>query len=200
PTMTRSWVGLNTLACFPCMVAPWSPQSPNSYENSYYGQECYQSWFVSRQIGCPTRPTTGLPHKGKLAYESVLRTGCLGGRGRLGAAAPVASAASRAVARNVLGGRLWQRRPRVGWRAAGVPAVVGLVRLDAAEALPPVSAVMTRHALIGFRGLMVQALSEKHNSFLRPLKKKGFQEERVTTIGLYDIGKSHDPGIQQEPP
>ena len=26
-----------------------------------------------------------------------------------------------------------------------------------------------------------------------------FKEERVTTIGLYDIGKSHDPGIQQEP-
>ena len=46
---------------------------------------------------------------------------------------------------------------------------------------------------------MLQALSEKHNSFLRPLKKKGFREERVTTIGLYDIGKSHDPGIQQEP-
>jgi hypothetical protein len=55
-------------------------------------------------------------------------------------------------------------------------------------------------ALIGFQGLMLQALSEKHNSFLRPLKKKGFKEERVTTIGLYDIGKSHDPGIQQEPP
>ena len=34
---------------------------------------------------------------------------------------------------------------------------------------------------------------------LRPLKKKGFKEKRVTTIGLYDIGKSHDPGIQQEP-
>jgi hypothetical protein len=46
---------------------------------------------------------------------------------------------------------------------------------------------------------MLQAWSEKHNSFLRPLKKKGFKEERVTTIGLYDIGKSHDPGIQQEP-
>src|SRR6266568_4798063 len=46
---------------------------------------------------------------------------------------------------------------------------------------------------------MLQALSEKHNSFLRPLKKKGFKEERVTTIGLYDIDKSHDPGIQQEP-
>src|SRR2546426_8536606 len=54
-------------------------------------------------------------------------------------------------------------------------------------------------ALIGFRGLMLQALSEKHNSFLRPLKKKGFKEERVTTMGLYDLGKSHDPGIQQEP-
>ena len=35
--------------------------------------------------------------------------------------------------------------------------------------------------------------------YLRPLKKKGFKEERVTTMGLYDIGKSHDPGIQQEP-
>jgi len=46
---------------------------------------------------------------------------------------------------------------------------------------------------------MLQAWSEKHNSFLRPLKKKGFKEERVTTIGLYVIGKSHDPGIQQEP-
>src|SRR5438132_13578494 len=46
---------------------------------------------------------------------------------------------------------------------------------------------------------MLQALSEKHNSFLRPLKKKGFKEKRVTIIGLYDIGKSHDPGIQQEP-
>jgi len=26
--------------------------------------------------------------------------------------------------------------------------------------------------------------------YLRPLKKKGFKEERVTTIGLYDSGKS----------
>jgi hypothetical protein len=32
-------------------------------------------------------------------------------------------------------------------------------------------------------------LSQKHNSFLRPLKKKGFKEERVTTIGVYDIAK-----------
>jgi hypothetical protein len=47
---------------------------------------------------------------------------------------------------------------------------------------------------------MLQALFKKHNSFLRPLKKKGFKEERVTTMGLYDLGKSHDPGIQQEPP
>jgi hypothetical protein len=42
-------------------------------------------------------------------------------------------------------------------------------------------------------------LSERHNPFLRPLKKKGFKEERVTTMGVYDIGTSHDPGIQQEP-
>jgi hypothetical protein len=46
---------------------------------------------------------------------------------------------------------------------------------------------------------MLQTLSEKHNPFLRLLKKKGFKEERVTTIGLYDIGKSHAPEIQQEP-
>jgi hypothetical protein len=26
--------------------------------------------------------------------------------------------------------------------------------------------------------------------YLRPLKKKGFKEERATTIGLYDSGKS----------
>jgi len=40
--------------------------------------------------------------------------------------------------------------------------------------------------------LRLQALSEKHNSFLRPLKKKGCKKERVTIMGLYDIGKSHD--------
>jgi hypothetical protein len=65
---------------------------------------------------------------------------------------------------------------------------------------PPAEYLFIRYvALIGFRGLMLQALFEKHNSFLRPLKKKGFKEERVTTIGWYDIGKSHDTGIQQEP-
>jgi len=32
--------------------------------------------------------------------------------------------------------------------------------------------------------------SEKRTSVFRPLKKKGFNEERVTTIGLYDIGTS----------
>jgi len=37
---------------------------------------------------------------------------------------------------------------------------------------------------------MLQALFEKHDSFLRPLKKKGFKEERVTAIGLDDMGKS----------
>ena len=46
---------------------------------------------------------------------------------------------------------------------------------------------------------MLQALFKKHNSFLRPWKKKGFTEEKVTTIGLYDLGTSHDSGIQQEP-
>jgi len=33
-------------------------------------------------------------------------------------------------------------------------------------------------------------VSEKRNLFLRPLKNKVFQESGVTTIGLYDIGKS----------
>jgi hypothetical protein len=37
---------------------------------------------------------------------------------------------------------------------------------------------------------MLQAVFEKPNSFLRPLKKKGFKEERVTTIGWYAIDKS----------
>jgi hypothetical protein len=46
---------------------------------------------------------------------------------------------------------------------------------------------------------MLQAWSEKPRSFLRPLKKKGFKEARVATMGLYDLGKAHDPGIQQEP-
>src|SRR5215471_11389959 len=32
--------------------------------------------------------------------------------------------------------------------------------------------------------------SEKRTSVFRPLKKKGFKEERVTTIGLDDIGTS----------
>src|SRR5215510_10488513 len=32
--------------------------------------------------------------------------------------------------------------------------------------------------------------SEKRTSVFRPLKKKGFKEERVTTIGLYNIGTS----------
>ena len=33
-------------------------------------------------------------------------------------------------------------------------------------------------------------MSEKHNSFLRLLKKKGFKEERMTKVGLDAIGKS----------
>ena len=45
-------------------------------------------------------------------------------------------------------------------------------------------------ALIGCRGLMLQALSEKHNSFLRLLKKKGFKEESRTKVGVYAIGTS----------
>jgi hypothetical protein len=33
-------------------------------------------------------------------------------------------------------------------------------------------------------------LSEKCNVFLRPLKNKGFKEERVTTMRLDDLGQS----------
>jgi hypothetical protein len=33
-------------------------------------------------------------------------------------------------------------------------------------------------------------LSEKGNAFLRPLKNKGFEDERVTTMRLDDLGKS----------
>ena len=39
-------------------------------------------------------------------------------------------------------------------------------------------------------GSYATTLSENQNSFLRPLKNKGFKEERVTKIGLYAIGKS----------
>src|SRR6266540_970426 len=126
------------------MVTPRATRSRHSYAKIYNKEECYQSTNMSSSIRSQTRPPPTLRHKERFPYESVLRTGCLGGRGRLGEAAPVARAASRAGAHNVLGGRRWQRRPRVGWRAACVQAVVGLVRLDAAEALPPVSAVLTR--------------------------------------------------------
>jgi DNA-binding XRE family transcriptional regulator len=69
---------------------------------------------------------------------------------------------------------------------------------ESGKQLPRVDKVL-KIALIGFRGLMLQALFATPNSLLKPLKEKGFKEARMTTIGLYDIGKSHDPGIQQEP-
>ena len=37
-------------------------------------------------------------------------------------------------------------------------------------------------------------LSEKHNAFLRLLKKKGFKEESMTKIGLDAIGTSKTLG------
>jgi len=37
----------------------------------------------------------------------------------------------------------------------------------------------------GIPGTSAPALSEKHNSFLRLLKKKGFQEESMTKVGWY---------------
>src|SRR5262245_33106607 len=39
-------------------------------------------------------------------------------------------------------------------------------------------------------GSYAPILFEKHNAFLRLLKKKGFKEESMTKIGLYAIGKS----------
>src|SRR5215471_10531428 len=47
-----------------------------------------------------------------------------------------------------------------------------------------------RAALIGFRGLMLHHGPRSVPPDVRPLKKKGFKEDRVTTIGLYAIGTS----------
>jgi hypothetical protein len=47
--------------------------------------------------------------------------------------------------------------------------------------------LVSRDALIGFRGSYDLALSEKRNSFLRLLKNKGFKEERTAKVGLYAI-------------
>jgi hypothetical protein len=49
-------------------------------------------------------------------------------------------------------------------------------------------------------------LSEKGNALLRPLKNKGFKEERMAKVGLYAIGtsttlesnKSHSPAKGSE--
>src|SRR5229473_776848 len=49
------------------------------------------------------------------------------------------------------------------------------------------SALRQRHSI---PGSYAPALSEKHNSFLRLLKNKGFKEETRTKVGLYAIGKS----------
>jgi hypothetical protein len=45
-------------------------------------------------------------------------------------------------------------------------------------------------ALIGFRGSYAPMLSEKHHSFLRLLKNKGFKEESMTQVALDAIGTS----------
>ena len=44
--------------------------------------------------------------------------------------------------------------------------------------------------LLDSGGSYTPALSEKRNSFLRLLKKKGCKEERMTKVGLYAIGSS----------
>jgi hypothetical protein len=39
-------------------------------------------------------------------------------------------------------------------------------------------------------GAYAPPLSEKRNSFLRPLKQKGFPKKIVTKAGVYDLGTS----------
>src|SRR5262245_20358762 len=111
------------------MVVPQSARWLDSYVNSHKREKCYELALMSRKIVSQARSPPVLSHKARFPYQCP-RTGCLGGRGRLGAAAP--------GARHVLGGRRWQRRPRVRWRAAGVQAVIGLGRLDTAVVLSPV--------------------------------------------------------------
>jgi hypothetical protein len=91
------------------------------------------------------------------------------------------------------------RHPSQAWRCIVLPPSAHLKCGITCSANRRIAGGHFLVTLIGFRGLKLQAVFEKHNPFVRPLKKKGFKEERVTTIGWYDLGKSHDPGIQQEP-
>src|SRR5262249_16037723 len=69
--------------------------------------------------------------------------------------------------------------------------VVGLMcNTRAVSRMPLAFMPISTIALIGFRGLMLQHGPRSAPPYLRPLKKKGFKEDRVTTIGLYDIGTS----------
>jgi hypothetical protein len=77
PTRVRSCVGLTILACLPCMVAPPSPQCPNSYYKSNKAKKCYQLADASRQIVRPTRPTAGLIHKIEFPYEYLYACMCM---------------------------------------------------------------------------------------------------------------------------
>ena len=75
PSIARSWVGRTICACFPCMVAPQSARSLHSYANSYYEDKYYQSAIVSRKMLSQTRSLPQLHHKGRFAYELLLRRG-----------------------------------------------------------------------------------------------------------------------------
>ncbi len=46
---------------------------------------------------------------------------------------------------------------------------------------------------------MLQAVFEKHNSFLRSLKKKGLQGGKGDNNWVVRHRQIHDPGVQQEP-
>src|SRR6266571_227198 len=84
----------------------------------------------------------------------------------------------------------------------GTPALPGLLedvsapvpaRREAGQGVRPTPGAAggdRGHALIGFRGLRLHHGPRSAPPYLRPLKKKGFKEERGTTIGLDDIGKS----------
>src|SRR6516164_7878817 len=55
---------------------------------------------------------------------------------------------------------------------------------------PPEVSLRKRMRSYWIPGSYAPTLSEERHAFLRPLTKKGYTEERVITIGWYDIGKS----------
>src|SRR5215468_1450569 len=77
--------------------------------------------------------------------------------------------------------------PRI-WLTTETDGHAHSIRLQKPSDVP--QDVACPHALIGFQGLMLHHGPRSAPPSVRPLKKKGFKEERVTTIGLDDIGTS----------